>query len=152
MSPVKPDPGEPEDPLVHPVSRENGVDREETEKEEPQVHPVRKVNLEPKVCLVFPVTRENEDTKDLRASKVPVALLELLVTMVHLDYLESPEKWVLGDSLEIEALQVCLDHLVFLELKEVKVLKAMKDPLDHPDLLAKPEIKDQLDRPVRLDH
>ena len=68
-SPVKRDPEELEDQLVHPVSRENVVDREEMEKEEPQVHPGRKVNPEPKVCLVYPVTRENEDTKDLRASK-----------------------------------------------------------------------------------
>ena len=66
---MKRDPGEPEDPLVLLVSRVNGVGREETEKEEPQVHPGRKVNPEPKVCLAFPVTRENEDTKDLRASK-----------------------------------------------------------------------------------
>ena len=31
---------------------------------------------------------------------------ELLVTMAHPDFLEYPEKWVLEDSLEIEASQV----------------------------------------------
>ena len=69
VSPVKRDPEELEDQLVHPVSRVNVVGREEMEKEEPQVHPGRKVNPEPKVCLVYRVTRENEDTKDLRVSR-----------------------------------------------------------------------------------
>jgi hypothetical protein len=66
---VKRDLGELEDQLVHPVSKENGVGREETEKEEPQVHPDQKVNPEPKVCQVYPVTKENEVTRDLRVSK-----------------------------------------------------------------------------------
>jgi hypothetical protein len=90
--------------------------------------------------------------------RAPAAQPELLVTMAHPDSLEYLEKWVPEDSPEIGVsqvkiqlqvfcnvpdfhryfsqflfqLQVYPDLLVFLELKEAKVRKEMKDHRDHP--------------------
>lgn len=61
--------------------------------------------------------------------------------MVHLDYLEFLEKWVLEDSLAPEDLMVCLDHLAYLDLKELLDLKEMKDQQDLQAPLDKLAIK-----------
>jgi len=92
--------------------------------------------------------------------------------MVHLDYLEFLEKWVLEDSPVPEDLMDCLDHQAYLDLKvlldqrEMKVPQVHQVPLDklvikvpwvHQDLLGlwvhlvKPAQEENLDYLVSLE-
>ena len=87
--------------------------------------------------------------------------------MVHLDYLEFLERWVLEDSLVPEDLMACLDHQAYLDLKvlldqkEMKVRQGHQAPLDrlaikvqwvHQDLLVLWVHLAKLDQEENLDY
>jgi len=66
--------------------------------------------------------------------------------MARLDFQECQERWVQEDFQAQEDLQVCLDHLAYLEPREALGLREMKDLLDH--LVP----QDKLETRAPLDH
>ena len=115
------------------------------ENEETQDPAVPRVNL---VCKVFPdfqETRESVGSKDLKDPRVTEDPVVWLVTMVHPVCLEYLVRWAPEDFLVPVAFLVYLVHQVFLEPKEVRVPKAMKDLRDLLDLQGRLAARDPLD-------
>jgi len=151
-NPVRQGPEVSGDLLVLLVSKESVADLDGMEREEPLDLLDPRESLELRDCLGFPVTRVNVVSRAPRVSRVPLAQQAWLVMMDHLDCPEYPVKWELGVFPETEALQVCLVHLAYLELKDLLGLRAMKDHLGHQDRLDKLETRDPLELPVPSGH